>query len=225
MKKKNWLALSGVLMLALAGCGGDGDGDGDDDNGNNPPPPPEDQAQFAASVNFYEDGEVALTYKYYQGEEASRTELNEPYPLVLIGYPEDVTYLLYPEFDQYQEIPWEEPEDPIDNPDVDCEKEGEATVTGRDTDLYHCTEVGEDGESWYWIDPELPFIMQIADGSISNIVMKVTELKVGDQPKNLFEVPAGYTQVEENPYVGSLQGAAQKAMSLPSLQGFDFLSR
>jgi uncharacterized lipoprotein YehR (DUF1307 family) len=223
MKKQIWFALSGVLMVTLAGCGGDGDDD--NDNGNNPPPPPEDQAQFAASVNFYDEGEVVLTYKYYQGEEASRTELNVPYPLVSISYPEEVTYLLYPEFDQYQEIPWEEPEDPIDNPDVDCEKEGKATVTGRDTDVYHCTEIGGDEESWYWIDPKLPLIMQVADDSIENIIMKVTELKLGNQPKDLFQIPAGYTQVEENPYLGSLLGQVEKPMSLPSLQDFDFLSR
>ena len=228
--RKIWLALSGVLILALAGCGDDGDDNG---NGDMPPPPdtppsPEDQVEFSATINYYQDGEVTSTYKYYQGEEAYRMELDQPYPLVMISYPQEVTYYLYPEFDQYQEFPWEEPEEPenpIENPEVDCEKEGEEVITGRNTDLYYCYEIDGDGKSWIWIDPELDFAMQSANGSIDNIVMKVTEIDIGDQLEDLFEIPAGYTLVEENPYLGNFQGATQELMLLPSLRSFDFLAR
>ena len=226
--RKIWLALSGVLILALAGCGDDCDDNG---NGDMPPPPdtppsPEDQVEFSATINYYQDGEVTSTYKYYQGEEANRTELDQPYPLVSISYPQKVTYLLYPEFDQYQEIPWQEPESPIDDSETDCEKEGEEVITGRNTERYYCYEIDGDGKNWVWLDPELFFIMQLADGSIDNIVMKVTEIDVSDQPEDLFEIPAGYTLVEENPYLGDFfQGATQELMLLPSLRSFDFLAR
>ena len=85
------------------------------------------------------------------------------------------------------------------DPNVSCEKIGADTFLGRPVDKYRVADV-EDGnpvESIFWFDRELLFPIKIEadDGS-----MEATSIEIGPQPAELFEIPAGYSEMQMPSY-------------------------
>lgn len=83
------------------------------------------------------------------------------------------------------------------DPDTSCEKIGSDTLLGRAVDKYRVNDMdeGEPTESVMWVDRELLFPLKIEgeDGLI-----EVTSIEFGAQPDALFELPAGYTEMESD---------------------------
>ncbi len=81
------------------------------------------------------------------------------------------------------------------DPNTTCEKIGPDTVLGRSVDKYRVTDAkdGVPTERIVWFDQELlfPIKMESDDG-----IMEATSIKVGSQPDELFEIPAGYTEMK-----------------------------
>ena len=85
------------------------------------------------------------------------------------------------------------------DPDVTCKKIGSDTFIGRAVDKYVVTDI-EDGtpsESTIWFDRELLFPIKVEadDGG-----MEATSIKIGTQPDELFEIPAGYSEMQMPSY-------------------------
>ena len=81
------------------------------------------------------------------------------------------------------------------DPDTTCEKIGSDTLLGRPVDKYLVNDM-EDGvptESTIWIDRDLLFPIKVegSDGS-----MEATSIEFGAQPDELFEIPAGYSEMQ-----------------------------
>ncbi len=85
------------------------------------------------------------------------------------------------------------------DPNMSCEKLGSDTVLGRPVDKYLVQDV-EDGvptERMMWFDRELlmPIKTEGDDGG-----MEATSIKFGAQPDTLFEIPAGYKEMQMPQY-------------------------
>ena len=81
------------------------------------------------------------------------------------------------------------------DPDTTCEKIGSDTLLGRSVDKYLVNDM-EDGvptESTIWFDRELLFPIKI-EGSDGG--MEATSIEFGVQPDELFEIPAGYSEMQ-----------------------------
>ena len=72
---------------------------------------------------------------------------------------------------------------------------GKETVNGRSTEKWELTAKGPDGNSmvsYQWYDPEID--MNIREEAAGGYTRDIRNIKVGPQPKELFSVPAGYTE-------------------------------
>ena len=85
------------------------------------------------------------------------------------------------------------------DPNVSCEKIGADTFLGRPVDKYRVADV-EDGnpvESIIWFDRELLFPIKIESDEGN---MEATSIEIGPQPAELFEIPAGYSEMQMPSY-------------------------
>ena len=179
--------------------------------------------QFAMEMKMTSNqGEMAgrsMTMKYYAGKNRLRMEMNMGGMgegggmLVERDGDEVTTYMLVPQMKQYMRSVstyaeyLEEGEGPMfgspddanhpcqSDPDMTCDKVGTDSFLGRSVVMYRVTEI-EDGaptESLYWFDPELSFPLKVEgdDGT-----MEATSVDIGTQPADLFELPAGWTEMQ-----------------------------
>ena len=133
------------------------------------------------------DGDQITTYmlipqmKQYMKRVGTQEELEDDGPALLFGSPEDADHPCR------------------SDPGTSCEKIGSDTFLGRSVDKYLVKEI-EDGvptESTIWFDRELLFPIKIEadDGS-----MEATSIEIGTQPAELFEIPAGYSEMRMPSY-------------------------
>jgi outer membrane lipoprotein-sorting protein len=129
------------------------------------------------------DGDQVTMYmlipqmKQYMKRVGARAELEEEGPALVFGSPEDADHPCQ------------------SDPDISCEKIGSDTLLGRAVDKYLVKDI-EDGaptQSTMWIDRELLFPIKIEadDGN-----MEATSIEIGTQPAELFEIPAGYSEMQ-----------------------------
>ena len=82
-----------------------------------------------------------------------------------------------------------------DGSTMEMKSVGDEKISGRDTEKWSRTVTGPDGKSlisWHWYDPELKSnIREEQPGGYSRLL---TNIKVGSQPDELFEVPEGYRE-------------------------------
>jgi len=128
------------------------------------------------------DGDQITTYmlipqmKQYMKRVGTQEELEDDGPALLFGSPEDADHPCR------------------SDPGTSCEKIGSDTFLGRSVDKYLVKEI-EDGvptESTIWFDRELLFPIKVEayDGN-----MEATSIEIGTQPAELFEIPAGYSEM------------------------------
>jgi hypothetical protein len=129
------------------------------------------------------DGDQVTMYmlipqmKQYMKSAGTLEELDDEGPILIFGSPEDADHPCQ------------------SDPDMTCQKIGTDTVIGRSADKYVVSDI-EDGvptESTIWFDHELLFPIKIegADGT-----MEATSIEIGSQPDELFEIPAGYSEMK-----------------------------
>ena len=129
------------------------------------------------------DGDQITTYllipqmKRYIKRVGSGDEYMEDGPTLTFGSPEDADHPCK------------------SDPDTTCEKIGTDTLLGRSVDKYLVNDV-QDGvptESTIWFDRELLFPLKVEadDGS-----MEATSIEIGTQPVELFEIQAGYSEMQ-----------------------------
>jgi len=133
------------------------------------------------------DGDQVTMYmlmpqiKQYMKRVGTRAEFEDDGPGLVFGSPEDADH-------------------PCQSaPEMSCEKIGSDTLLGRAVDKYLVKDI-EDGvpmDSTIWFDRELQFPIKIEadDGS-----MEATSIEVGTQPDGLFEIPAGYSEMNMSGY-------------------------
>lgn len=83
---------------------------------------------------------------------------------------------------------------------------GKETVNGRSTEKWELTAKAADGNSmvsYQWYDPEIN--MNIREEGGGGYTRDIMNIKVGPQPKKLFEVPAGYTEIDMSQDMGQGQ--------------------
>jgi len=115
--------------------------------------------------------------KQYMKRVGTREELEDDGPALVFGSPEDADHPCR------------------SDPDTSCKKIGQDTLLGRSVDKYLVKEI-EDGvptASTIWFDRELLFPIKIEadDGN-----MEATSIEIGTQPAELFEIPAGYSEMQ-----------------------------
>lgn len=164
------------------------------------------------------DGESAMA-RYYVGKDRIRMEVSMQGMeggggnIAVFDGDKVTMYMLIPQMKQYMKqvgtsddymdegpgLIFGSPDD-ADHPcqadaDTTCEKIGSDTVLGRSADKYLVKDI-EDGvptESVMWLDRELLFPVKIeADDGL----MEATSVEIGAQPDELFEIPAGYTEMQ-----------------------------
>jgi hypothetical protein len=182
-------------------------------------------AQFAVEMKMMSSmgataGQSATT-KFYVGIDRIRTEVS------MQGMPEGggsitvfdgdqaTMYMLIPQMKQYmKQVGTAEdyaneglgpvfgsPDDPQhpcqSDPETSCEKIGPDTILGRSVDKYLVNDMddGEPTESVIWVDRELLFPLKVES---DEGFMEATSLEFGAQPDALFEVPAGYSEMESD---------------------------
>lgn len=99
---------------------------------------------------------------------------------------------------------------PDDTEVVEFEELGPETVNGVDTTRYRIVmrDKEQETEGHYWLtDERIPIRMEVEprDGSYERVVMETTDLAIGPQADELFELPAGATAMSTG-NLGSLFG-------------------
>ena len=115
--------------------------------------------------------------KQYMKYSGTREELEDEGPILMFGSPEDADHPCQ------------------SDPDMTCKKIGTDTVIGRSADKYVVSDI-EDGvptESTIWFDHELLFPIK-TEGD--DETMEATSIEIGSQPDELFEIPAGYSEMQ-----------------------------
>jgi len=83
---------------------------------------------------------------------------------------------------------------------------GKETVNGRSTEKWELTARGPDGNSmvsYQWHDPEIN--MNIREEGAGGHTRNIKNIKVGQQPKELFGAPAGYNETNMPQGAGQVQ--------------------
>jgi len=78
-------------------------------------------------------------------------------------------------------------------PDITCKAAGPATVNGRACDMWETTDKAG-GAGSVCIDQKLRFPISVKNGN--GTTMEYINIKVAPQPASLFEVPAGYSKID-----------------------------
>lgn len=211
--------ISGIALISLliAGCGGSDSSSGIGDV----PIDLEDGLQMRQIQ--YLDGDTLEYFYAFEGEK-TRIEYGGAYPVTTIYRGDrELVWILYPEFSQYQEWvqeeqpdpeeppvdypdfpvePPESPDPPIEVPESECRQVGSDTIAGRSADKTHCVLEYQDYrfEYWQWTDRKTGFPLRMAYPGETDVILDTTLFETGDVPDSLFEVPAGYVLVENNPY-------------------------
>ncbi|MEO5367396.1 MAG: hypothetical protein H7831_13815 [Magnetococcus sp. WYHC-3] len=154
---------------------------------------------------------VEKRWRLYATPDAVRTEGDlDSRPVVKIyHHGRQLTWLILPQEKVYTEVPVVPPRptlpDAADSPcrtqaTMRCDKVGQVMLDGRPALLWRI-HVREDGqrESWplqseIWVDAALG--VAVAERYADGERMRMTHIQEGPQPPELFQVPAGYRQVE-----------------------------
>lgn len=199
-----------ILLVSFAGPSASAGGLGN---------PKQFAVEMTMSSEMGQSAEQSMNAKYYVGKNRMRMDM------VMDGMPSGAShislfdgdqitmYMLIPQMKKYMKrvgiagdledegpaLIFGSPDDDEhpcrSDPDVSCEKIGADTFLGRPVDKYRVTDV-EDGdtvESIIWFDRELRFPIKIEadDGN-----MEATSIEIGTQPDELFEIPAGYSEMQ-----------------------------
>lgn len=78
---------------------------------------------------------------------------------------------------------------------------GEETVSGRKTLVWHCRHSTALVSLTQWYDPEWKIVLRDRSGSHTS---ELRNLKLGEQPPSLFELPAGYRKVEPSQFLPNM---------------------
>lgn len=81
-------------------------------------------------------------------------------------------------------------------PKIICQKVGPDTIDGRDVIKYEIISAKDERATW-WVDPKLRFVMKCE--TANGIELLLTNIREGNQPDSLFEVPAGYHRPTPTP--------------------------
>ncbi len=134
-----------------------------------------------AFINIF-DGDEVTSYtlmsmqKQYMKNVGTIDDFMDEGPMLIFGSPDDADHPCQA------------------NPDMSCEKIGTDTLLGRSVDKYLVKDM-EDGvptETMMWFDRELllPLKTESDDGG-----MEATSINIGAQPEELFDIPAGYSEM------------------------------
>lgn len=83
-----------------------------------------------------------------------------------------------------------------DGSSMEMKLAGKETVNGRSTEKWEMTAKGADGNSmvtYQWYDPEIN--MNIREEAAGGYTRDIKNIRIGPQPKELFRVPADYTEI------------------------------
>jgi hypothetical protein len=174
--------------------------------------------EMAFASNEAEFSGKSITMKYYVGKDRMRMEVSmggtDSSGTITVFDGDQITmYRLIPQTKQYikttgtaDDLGDENPGWMIGSPEdadhpcqtdsaLTCEKIGSDTLLNRSVDKYLVKDV-EDGvptENLIWFDRELLFPIK-TDGDDG--ILEATSVKIGTQPDELFEIPAGYTELK-----------------------------
>jgi hypothetical protein len=147
-------------------------------------------------------GKEKMTSKIFYKPDKFRIEMNAPQQMITINrVDKKVIWNIMPEEKMYMEMPFQMQ----NKPKVDEKVEGEIdrklisneTVDGHPTKKYLITYKadGKNEQMYQWWATDINFVVKTAavDGSWTQ---EFRNIKIGSQPDNLFEVPAGYRKMQ-----------------------------
>jgi hypothetical protein len=162
---------------------------------------------FSADAHITDpDAPEPIVAKYYVGAQALRVEmaLMGMQQVMIVDLERDIMWTLLPEERMYMEFVLDDTDkaelgvtQPIDGPpcpeDSEARQLGTERIEGREAELWECRDPVE-GVSKLWIDTKLKFPVRVeeADGA----TMQMRNIQEGSQPGELFQLPAGYTQMQ-----------------------------
>jgi hypothetical protein len=196
------------------------------------------KADFTQRINRAGEGETTIEGTTWENCTSTRTESSmtppgvpAPIRFVSINRPDlNVSWQLFEKSRKYVENPLDEPASgegyqgpPIyDKTKASYEKEGTETVNGYDCVKYKVTVSvpGEELQEFYvWSAKDLKDLVirqefTMADGSM--YTWELSNIELGKQPDDVFEIPAGYTKATEAE-MGTLMMQEMMGGSMPTM--------
>ncbi len=154
--------------------------------------------EFSADLTTKDSGGT-YTGKIYATKDKIRMDIADS--SVIARFDNKVVYVLIPQIKQYMEQALDKVEHPFAGSgalpgETKREAAGSESVAGRKADKYKVTVTkdGKDEVVLQWLDAELKVPIKTAaeDASWS---LEYSNVKVGDQPKDLFELPTDYSKL------------------------------
>jgi hypothetical protein len=158
--------------------------------------------EFSADTITTHKGGVSTTGKIYYSTDRFRMDMKAPNEMTMITrMDKKVVWNIMPKEKMYMELPF----DLKNKPKVEEKMEGEIerkhvgneTIDGHPTKKYLITykHANQKEQMYQWLatDIDFPVKSSAIDGSW---VQEFRNIKMGSQPKSLFELPAGYKKIQ-----------------------------
>ena len=164
--------------------------------------------EFSADM-VSRNGNETFSAKVYVAGQKSRTETADS--IIITRMDKNVSYMVMPAEQMYMEHPIDPRMAPKASKEFAGELErqslGKEIVDGQSAEKFKVTyaENGKQESVYQWLtDQQIPIEVEAVDGSWA---MEYKNLKVGTQPADLFEPPAGYQKMSMPSFgAGMLQG-------------------
>jgi len=162
-----------------------------------------------------------ITGKVYSAKDKERSELqmNGMQMVLILRKDKELGYMLMPAQRMYQELDFSTAQKQSGGPDTDdveITKVGTETVEGHSATKYRMVLKDGTAGGFMWItDDGIPVKMDMlskSGGDKSRMTVTLTNLKIGTQDPQLFEVPGDYKALPRMPNMpgpGGLPGAAK----------------
>lgn len=151
---------------------------------------PEHYALISAKSN----GEEVAKFKVWYSDKGERLETDVPIvSMIITQYDNKEQFLLYPQSKTYIEIPFVKTVDPRKNSKYSCEDlKQQETFLNRKVEIWKCGSDVLETSVNMWFDKETGIILKSVDPETEQTTMEVLELKLADQPDELFLIPDDY---------------------------------
>ena len=180
------------------------------------------QVAFSASRVISVSGvDQAMEGPYYYSPGRHRSEMNAQGQsfTAIIREDRNLIWMLMPQLNMYMELSFDDRElgrgGAFEGAEVLQSRElGREDINGMRTTRYEVTVRNPDGDSatgTVWATAEnIPMKMDMVVDSGERVVLELRDVRIGPQPDELFEVPAGYTGMSLGS-IGSITNALQGA--------------
>ena len=158
--------------------------------------------EFSADTITTHNGGVSTTGKIYYSTDRFRMDMKAPNEMIMITrMDKKVVWNIMPKEKMYMELPFDLKNKPKVGEKLEGEIErkhvGNETIDGHPTKKYLITykydNQKEQMYQWLAMDINFPVKSSAIDGSWGQ---EFKNIKMGSQPKSLFELPSGYKKIQ-----------------------------